>query len=131
MTAPNVETPMVGKNEADRIDALIKEKLDLAMLRPTLFAGFGREAHIDDLVTEDPAKFEDILKSVAHVVALMMGYYAHELLEDIKDGIQSDLESAVQVAYNNGAEEWARLNYPSWIERLEANKRAAEERKQC
>lgn len=131
MRIPNVEYPKLDRTEADRIAGLVKEKLDLTVLRPTLFAAFGREAPIDDLRTEDPSKFEAILKSVAHVAGLMMAYHAEDLLEDKVDGLRSDLESAVQVAYNHGAEEWARDNYPSWIERLEANKRAVEERNKC
>lgn len=131
MRIPNVEYPKLDKTEADRIAGLINEKLDLTVLGPTLLAAFGKDANLDEIATTDPDKMEAILKSVAHVVGLMMAYHAEDLLEDKVDGLQSDLESAVQVAYNHGAEEWARLNYPSWIERLEVNKRAAEERKEC
>lgn len=44
-----------------------------------------------------------------------------ERLEDRIDGLESDLFSAVETAYRRGAHEWARLNYPKWIERIEAN----------
>lgn len=40
-----------------------------------------------------------------------------ELLDKI-DGLDSDLRSAVEVAYNHGAHEWVRLNYPKDYERL-------------
>jgi hypothetical protein len=131
LNVQDVELPRINKNEADRITALIKEKLDFEMLRPTMVAAFGREAPIVDFVTEEPEKFEAILKGVKDLLGVMMSYHAEELLEDIKDGLQSDVESAVQVAFNHGAVDWARLNYPSWMERLEGNKRAAEERRQC
>ena len=40
--------------------------------------------------------------------------------EDKAEGLSADLRMAVQVAYRRGATEWARLNYPSWIDWLEA-----------
>lgn len=33
-------------------------------------------------------------------------------LQDKIDGLESDLDSAVEVAYRRGAEDWVRLNYP-------------------
>jgi hypothetical protein len=54
-----------------------------------------------------------------------------EIAEDKIEGLESDLESAVQVAYNRGAVQWAKDNYPTWIDRLEANKKAGEARTQC
>ena len=39
---------------------------------------------------------------------------------DKAEGLESDLRSAVQVAWRRGAKEWARLNYPQWVEWLEA-----------
>lgn len=38
----------------------------------------------------------------------------HELedLRDKVDGLQADLDSAIEVAVSRGAVEWARLNYP-------------------
>jgi hypothetical protein len=41
-------------------------------------------------------------------------------LRDKVEGLESDLRCAVQVAYNRGATEWARLNYPDMIEWLES-----------
>jgi len=43
-----------------------------------------------------------------------------ERLRDKVEGLESDLRCAVQVAYNRGATEWARLNYPDMIEWLES-----------
>lgn len=40
------------------------------------------------------------------------------------DGLEADLFNAVETAYRRGAHEWARLNYPQWIDRLDANQRA-------
>ena len=39
---------------------------------------------------------------------------------DKAEGLESDLRSAVQVAWRRGAKEWARLNYPQYIDWLEA-----------
>jgi hypothetical protein len=41
-------------------------------------------------------------------------------LRDKVEGLETDLRCAVQVAYNRGATEWARLNYPDMIEWLES-----------
>lgn len=43
--------------------------------------------------------------------------------QDKAEGLECDLRSAVEVAFNRGATEWARLNYPDWIEWLEASAR--------
>lgn len=40
-----------------------------------------------------------------------------QLMEKI-DCVETELFEAVQVAYYRGATEWARLNYPNWIDRL-------------
>ena len=34
------------------------------------------------------------------------------------EGLEADLEGAVEVAYNRGATEWTRLNYPEIYSRL-------------
>lgn len=34
------------------------------------------------------------------------------------DGLEEDLKSAIRVAYNHGAHDWVRLNYPVMFERL-------------
>jgi len=47
-----------------------------------------------------------------------------EALEDSVEGLEADLHNAVQVAYNRGAVEWARLNYRSMIPWLEGQARA-------
>lgn len=44
-----------------------------------------------------------------------------ERLRDSNEGLTCDLRMAVQTAYNRGATEWARLNYPQWIEWLESS----------
>lgn len=43
-----------------------------------------------------------------------------QLMEKI-DCVETELFEAVQVAYYRGATEWARLNYPNWIDRLTAD----------
>ncbi len=43
-----------------------------------------------------------------------------DMLEDKVDGLESDLDSAVETAYKRGATEWARLNYPNhWLVKKE------------
>lgn len=34
-------------------------------------------------------------------------------LQDKIDGLEADLESAIEVAWNHGATDWVRMNYPS------------------
>lgn len=40
--------------------------------------------------------------------------------QDKAEGLESDLRQAVLVAWKRGAEEWCRLNYPQWVDWLEA-----------
>lgn len=40
--------------------------------------------------------------------------------QDKAEGLETDLRQAVLVAWKRGAEEWCRLNYPQWVEWLEA-----------
>lgn len=40
--------------------------------------------------------------------------------QDKAEGLEADLRSAVMVAWKRGAHEWCRLNYPQWVEWLEA-----------
>ncbi|NTG86147.1 hypothetical protein G6L15_08310 [Agrobacterium rhizogenes] len=42
----------------------------------------------------------------------------NERLQDKVDGLEADLDSAVEVAFRHGAHEWTRLNYPTHFERL-------------
>ena len=37
---------------------------------------------------------------------------------DDLDGVEADLDSAIEVAYKRGATEWVRMNYPLHYERL-------------
>jgi hypothetical protein len=41
------------------------------------------------------------------------------------EGLEADLDSAIEVAYRRGATEWVRLNYPIHYARLVAAGRAA------
>lgn len=50
---------------------------------------------------------------------------AIESLVDRNEGLTEDLYQAVLVAYQRGATEWARLNYPQWIEAIEAGQQVA------
>ena len=46
----------------------------------------------------------------------------HDDATDKIDGLTSDLEGAVEVAFKRGATEWVRLNYPKQYETLIAQK---------
>jgi hypothetical protein len=37
-----------------------------------------------------------------------------------REGLEEDLYQAVSVAYARGARDWARLNYPAWIDSISA-----------
>lgn len=41
-----------------------------------------------------------------------------EELRDKVEGLESDLDSAVEVAFENGARDWVRMNYPKHYDRL-------------
>lgn len=43
---------------------------------------------------------------------------ASVIIEDKVDGLISDLDSAIEVAWNRGAYAWVRLNYPKHYERF-------------
>lgn len=50
---------------------------------------------------------------------------AIEHLSDSNEGLTEDLYQAVLVAYRLGAHEWARLNYPQWIDAIVAGQEVA------
>ncbi|MCV9964174.1 hypothetical protein OIU34_20020 [Pararhizobium sp. BT-229] len=107
---------------ADDINGFMKENCKPEMIREVIEAADGPHIYEKDRIAA-------ITKAILGVAGTLLAVQKIEIEDDRIEGLQSDLESAVQVAYNHGAEEWARLNYPSWVERLEANKRAAEARK--
>jgi hypothetical protein len=115
---------------AQGAQAFVRDALNARheLLFPVLDAAFaGRQERTPEIDGAMSATVVEVSKLAARLAA----DFARKIVEDSADGLQSDLESAVQVAFDRGAEEWARLNYPSWIERLEANKRAREERVTC
>ncbi|MCS4088425.1 hypothetical protein [Rhizobium sp. BK176] len=77
------------------------------------------------------AKLAAFRFDVKNAIDLALAYQWETIVEEKIEGLESDLESAVQAAYNRGAVEWAKLNYPTWIERLETNKKATEARAKC
>ena len=50
---------------------------------------------------------------------------AIERLSDSNEGLTEDLYQAVLVAYRRGAHDWARLNYPQWINAISAGQEVA------
>ncbi|MBY3432824.1 hypothetical protein HFN89_01370 [Rhizobium laguerreae] len=68
---------------------------------------------------------------VKNAIDRALAYQLETITGEKIEGLESDLESAVQVAYNRGAVQWATDNYPTWVDRLEANRKAAEARGQC
>ncbi len=73
-------------------------------------------------VSEKDAAFIALSREAAPVLLDTLERQAAEIerLRDKVEGLESDLRCAVQVAYNRGATEWARLNYPDMIEWLES-----------
>lgn len=55
---------------------------------------------------------------------------AYESQADTIEGLTSDLQMAVQVAWRRGAKDWARLNYPGWVEWLRSCDEADRDREQ-
>lgn len=46
--------------------------------------------------------------------------------EDKIEGLQADLDAAIEVAFKHGAKEWVRLNYPDHFKRLDTAEFEAE-----
>ncbi|MBY3157309.1 hypothetical protein HFO56_33835 [Rhizobium laguerreae] len=84
-----------------------------------------------DIKDSAEAKVAALRREIENAIDLALAHQKEAIVEDKIEGLESDLEDAVQVAYNRGAVEWARSNYPTWIDRLEANRKAAEARGQC
>ena len=63
---------------------------------------------------------DEIAAAVLKLVADRDGEWACTVnrLEDRIEGLNADLDSAVEVAFRNGAAEWTRLNYPTLYMRL-------------
>lgn len=106
------------KELAEQANAFMKEHLTPELLFPLISAAGGDSGNAE-------AHAAAVTKSAMDVIGTMLCLQAASIEEDRIDGLQADLEAAVQVAYNRGAEEWARLNYPGWIDRLERNRQAA------
>lgn len=49
-----------------------------------------------------------------------------EKADDKINGLKADLDAAVEVAFQHGAKDWVRLNYPEHFKRLEAAEFEAE-----
>jgi hypothetical protein len=49
-------------------------------------------------------------------------YIRADFYDEKVDGMETELKSAVQVAYSRGAIEWTRLNYPAWFAEWETAK---------
>ncbi|WP_338575811.1 hypothetical protein V8J38_11435 [Brevundimonas olei] len=62
---------------------------------------------------------------VPHALLTEAAACIREMVEK-REGLEEDLYQAVLVAYRRGAREWARLNYPALISRLEADEDARE-----
>lgn len=111
MSNPNLQTL------AEDVNAFMKEHLKPELVAEVI--GAANNGHVSENERNDA-----ITKSVCDVVAFMLAANIREIYEDKVDGLESDLMEAVKVAFNHGAEEWTRLNYPQWIKRLEAGKKA-------
>lgn len=65
---------------------------------------------------------DNIYTLVVQIAGLIyVAFYSVNLAarkDDKIEGLESDLDSAVEVAYHRGATEWVQLNYPQHFERL-------------
>lgn len=75
--------------------------------------------------TEQPKTAEQVGREIAEAARpfLVSAIEAFQQpLYDKIDGLESELRSAVEVAYSHGAHEWVRLNYPAQYLALSARK---------
>lgn len=107
---------------AEEINGFLKEKCTPQMVIDVINAA-------DAPCSAAEERNAAITHAVLGVAGTLLAIQKVEIEQDRIDGLQADLEEAVQVAYNRGAVEWAKLNYPTWIERLERNSKAIEERR--
>lgn len=96
----------------------IAPKPDVAGARERLLADLleiettSRTIYRGDFINRDGRRAHDEIQRQAKEI---------ERLRDKVEGLDSDLRSAVEVAYQRGAHEWASLNYPQWIVWLQRN----------
>lgn len=115
-TAPDQDVLKPGVSHTAAIEAarrLIKGAFrrdgeDLSSKDRPRFSIPARPEQDDDLVLMAFLKQCRPPEQDVHVTAT-----EREQFEDKIDGLQADLESAVEVAFNRGATEWVRLNYPT------------------
>jgi hypothetical protein len=111
-----------GREAADTLErqAAERDALRLAILGGEDVPGVAATVSIDQCIrflTEERQRNE---WSAEQQAKLERQAAEIEMLRDKVEGLESDLRCAVQVAYNRGATEWARLNYPDMIEWLES-----------
>lgn len=67
-------------------------------------------------LAEECRACRDVLKATE---TFAVGQAVLEEAADKIEGLEADLDSAVEVAYDRGATEWTRLNYPTQYKRLQ------------
>ena len=72
-----------------------------------------------ELIQHDCSMDDMLAKAIHDAVAVEM-----ERWQDKVDGLQADLDSAVDTAFHRGAIEWTRLNYPNRYAQLAAAPKA-------
>jgi hypothetical protein len=73
---------------------------------------------------ESDERLKEVYRAILAAVSKVMFEVVENEIEPLKakiDGLEDDLKSAVQVAYDRGGEEWALMNYPSMAESLAEN----------
>ena len=109
MTASDQSATTMAEIDLDKLEALAKAALKAK-------GDNARWEALDALeAAANPATILDLIASARRDAEEI------ERLRDSNEGLRTDLFYAVQTAYRSGATEWARLNYPQWIDAIEAN----------
>lgn len=118
-------------DQVNAVNVPVSDDVDAPMLGKPAIPPHVTKAAMDAGIKADPAyeQFVNAILTAGFKAQYEIGFVpvgekdaAIEELEDRIDGLNSDLQSAVEVAFNRGAEDWVRMNYPAQFARLMAAK---------
>lgn len=118
-------TPVTGILDASQPDGRDHAEMTVGTTSRPLTPGTGQvmlldraalermieEAARDARMSSDPKAFTQIMTDALATALAPVIQGRQDLLDKI-DGLESDLDGAVEVAISRGAVEWGRLNYP-------------------
>lgn len=79
--------------------------------------GLGGRVRYTYAITEEAGRMNEMIDLIDKGEIVAYPNNREDLIDKI-EGLEADLGDAVEVAYNHGAEEWVKLNYPKTYERL-------------